>query len=185
MRKMAFVLCFAVAGVALASAQAARGSGTAKPAATPAGPVMIVETVKGTIEIQLFPKDAPKSVEHTVALANRGFYRSQRFHRVEASVVQFGDQLSRDMTQERYWGNGTSNNPIGVAEISKRAFVRGVVALAHAGNPSRADSQLFILKTANSALAGKYTIVGQVTKGMDVVDKLQKADQIKNVTIKQ
>ena len=185
MRKMAFALCFAVAGVALVSAQAARGSGTAKPAAAPPGPMMILETVKGTIEIQLFANDAPKSVEHITALVNKSFYRAQRFHRVEASVVQFGDQLTRDMTQERFWGNGTSNKPIGVAEISKRAFVRGIVALAHAGNPALADSQLFILKTANSSLAGKYTIIGQVTKGMDVVDKIQKTDQIKMVSIKQ
>jgi len=178
MRQMAFALCFALAGVSLPEAQGARG------AAAPPGPMMIMETAKGTIEIQLFPNDAPKSVEHIVELVKKSFYRSQRFHRVEASVIQFGDQLSRDMTQERFWGRGGGNNPIGVAEISKRRHVRGTVSLAHAGNPAGADSQIFILKTAGPSLDGKYVIIGQVTKGLDVVDKIQKGDLIKMVSIK-
>jgi len=163
----------------LAEAQAPRGG-----ASTNAGPVMVLETVKGTIEIQLFANDAPKSVEHIVALVNRSFYRSQRVHRVEGSLIQFGDPQSRDMTKQGSWGTGSSFNPIGVAEISKRSHVRGAVGLANSGNAKLADSQLYIMKAASPSLNGKHAIIGQVIKGMDVVDKLAYADLIKMVTIK-
>src|SRR3990172_9259252 len=118
MRQIAFALCFAALPVSLLGDQAARGS-------APAGPVLVIDTAKGSIEIELFQSDAPKSVDHIVRLVKRNFYRSQRFHRVEGFIVQFGDQSSRDMTQMRYWGLGGSNSPIGVAEISKRQNVRG------------------------------------------------------------
>ena len=179
MRQMAFALCFALAGLSLIEARQARG-----PAAPP-NPVMVMDTVKGSIEIQLFQSDAPKSVAHIIELVKKGFYRSTRFHREENSLVQFGDQLSRDMTRERFWGTGNSGNPIGVAELSKRRHIRGIVSLANGGNILMADSQMFIMKTASPSLDGKYTIIGQVTKGMDVVDKIQRTDLIKLVTIKE
>jgi cyclophilin family peptidyl-prolyl cis-trans isomerase len=149
------------------------------------GPVMVLETVKGRIEIQLFPKDAPKSVEHILGLVKRNFYRSQRVHRVEASLVQFGDPQSRDMTKQGSWGTGSSYNPIGVAEISKRSHARGTVALANSGDARNADSQIYIMKAASPSLNGKHAIIGQVIRGIDVVDKLEYADMIKMVTIKE
>jgi peptidylprolyl isomerase len=89
------------------------------------------------------------------------------------------------MTQLPAWGSGNSGVPIGVAEISpKYKHVRGTVALANVGDPKYSDSQIYIMKSASPSLDGKYTIIGQVTKGMDVVDKIEKTDQIKNVTIK-
>jgi peptidylprolyl isomerase len=182
MRRLTFVLCLAVtAGAAVPGAQ--RTQQASAPAA--ASPVMVIDTLKGSIEIQLFPADAPKSLSHIIALVNRSFYRSQRFHRVEPSVIQFGDPQTRDMTKMKYWGTGNSYTPIGVAEISKRRFVRGVVGLAHSGDPKQADSQIFILKTANLSLNGKYAAIGQVTRGMEVVDKIEKADMLKLVTIKE
>jgi len=147
-------------------------------------PVAVFETVKGVFEIEFFPQDAPKSVAHLVNLLEKRFYRGQRVHRVTASLVQFGDPQTRDMTRRDYWGRGGSGSSIGVAEISKRTHARGIVALAHSGNPAYADSQLFILKAAVPSYDGQYTIVGRVVRGMDVVDKLAVTDVLKQVTMK-
>lgn len=189
MRRFAVIVCGLLVAATYLAAQtsAPKPAGTAKPSATaakPVLPVMVLDTVKGVIEIQLFQPEAPKSVDHIIALVNKSFYRSQRFHRVETSVVQFGDPQSRDMTKQGSWGTGSSYNPIGIAELTKRKNVRGMVGLAHSGNARLADSQLYILKRANPTLDGVHVIVGQVVTGMTVVDKLERADMIKMVTIK-
>jgi cyclophilin family peptidyl-prolyl cis-trans isomerase len=180
MRKLAFAVAFVLVFVPAARAQRK----TAAPAGPPP-PTLVFETVKGTIEIQLDPANAPKSVAHVLELAKRSFYRGQRFHRVEAVLVQFGDPTTRDMTRANSWGFANSGDPVGVAEITPRMKnVRGAVGLAHAGNPQFADSQLYILKAASPSLDGKHAIIGHVTVGMAVVDKLEYADLIKNVTVK-
>jgi peptidylprolyl isomerase len=151
----------------------------------PAAPVILVDTVKGAFEIELFPADAPKSVDHILALVRKGFYRGLRFHRVVSALAQFGDPLTRNMTYRDGWGTGGSGQPIGVAEISKRHLhVRGAVGLAYSGSAVSADSQLYIMKSPSPSLDGKYAIVGQVTKGMDVVDRVEETDLVKNVTVK-
>jgi len=89
------------------------------------------------------------------------------------------------MSYQAYWGTGGSGQPIGVAEISKKhTHVRGTVAMAHSGDPRYADSQIYIMKAASPSLDGKYTIIGQVTLGMEVVDKLQVPDILKNAYLK-
>ncbi len=171
-----------LAGAVLSSQQ------TAKPAPAP---TLLLDTAKGVIEIEMYPADAPKSVARIVELANKGFYRGQRIHWVQPGVVQFGDPQSRDMTKESTWGLGGSGprggiRPIGVAEISKRPFARGTVGLAYRTNQKAedGDSQLFILTVAIPTMNGKYALIGHVTKGMAIADKLEKADAIKNVTVK-
>jgi cyclophilin family peptidyl-prolyl cis-trans isomerase len=187
MRRFAIIAFGLVAATTYLGAQTAS---TAKPAAKPAalaqssGPIMVIDTVKGTIEVELFQSEAPKSIDHIAALVKKGFYRSQRFHRVEPFVVQWGDPQTRDMTKQGSWGTGSSFNPIGVVEMTKRKNVRGMVGLAHAGDPKLADSQLYILKRANPALDGKHVVIGQVVSGMAVVDKIERADMLKMVTIK-
>lgn len=157
----------------------------ATPPAPAAGPVMVIDTAKGSIEIQLFKADAPKSVDHVLGLVKSNFYRGLRVHRVEKSLVQFGDPQSRDMSQRAAWGSGGSGTPVGVAELSRKHLnVRGAVGLAHGGNPKFADSQLYILKTASPSLDGKHVVIGQVVKGMDVVDKLDVPDVLRLVTIR-
>ena len=179
MRRMAS-LAFGLVAVVLVTAGDARTQ--TKPSADP---VFVLETAKGTIEIRLFESEAPKSVAQIVTLAKRSFYRGQRFHRAEASLVQVGDPSSRDMSKEAYWGRGGSGTPIGVFERSKtRKHVRGTVALGHSGNPAGADSQFYIMKAASPSLDGKYAIIGQVVAGMGVVDKIQVKDLIKNTTLK-
>jgi cyclophilin family peptidyl-prolyl cis-trans isomerase len=178
MRRSALV-CFLVC-LALAGPAAQR----ATPPAGPADPVITIETARGSIDIQFFRAEAPKSVAQILSLAARNFYRGQRIHRVERTLVQFGDPKSRDMSYREWWGRSSSGNPIGVAEFNKRLNERGAVGLAHGGDARGADSQLYILKVASPALNGKHVVVGQVIKGMDVVDKLQIADLLKNVTVK-
>ena len=145
---------------------------------------MILDTAKGTIEIELFPEDAPKSVAHITALVTRNFYRGLRFHYVNSAVAQVGDPSSRDMTKKDAWGAGGSGTKIGVGEFSKRKFVRGSVGIAHRGGAVQGDSQIFISKAVNPSLDGNYTMIGRVTRGMDVVDTIQMGDLLKNATLK-
>ena len=161
-----------------------------KPATQPS-PILVVDTARGTIEIALFPTEAPKSVDRVLELARRNFYRGLRFHWVETGVIQFGDPLSRDTTKSADWGAGGSGvgnrvRPVGVAETSKRKFDRGAVGLAYRTGqpPVNADSQIFILRMPNPALDGKYALIGRVTTGMDVVDKINKNDLVKQVSVK-
>jgi cyclophilin family peptidyl-prolyl cis-trans isomerase len=180
-------VAFICAGITFASAQLPTPQ---KPGAT-ALPVLVIDTVKGVIEIELFPAEAPKSVERILELAGKGFYRGQRFHWVQPGLVQFGDPQSRDMTKEKAWGTGGSGyrnaiRPIGVLEPTKRKFERGMVGLAYRQNQRAedADSQMFILTQAIPALNGKYALIGRVTRGLAVVEKIEVADTIKNLTVK-
>jgi cyclophilin family peptidyl-prolyl cis-trans isomerase len=151
-------------------------------------PVIVLDTVKGPIEIETFPEEAPKTVQHIVALVKKNFYNGLRFHRAEENfLVQVGDPQSRDMSREAWWGRGPgSGNPIGVAEIAKKLrHAPGTVAMAHVGDPKLADSQFYIIIQPRPGLDGKYTIFGRVTAGMDVVKKLKKADILKRASVKE
>jgi cyclophilin family peptidyl-prolyl cis-trans isomerase len=175
-----------LAVVALTSVTPVKGQ-AAKPATT----TVVLETSKGRIDIQTSPGDAPKSVERFLELAKKNFYREQRFHWVQSNLVQVGDPLSRDMAKMQEWGKGGSgpgfkSRPVGVAETSKTPFNRGVVALAYltGSRPESADSQFFIVKIASPGLNGKYAVIGRVTRGMEVVDKIEKMDTIKMLSVK-
>jgi peptidylprolyl isomerase len=176
----------AATAISLAAGIAGPAAHQARSAATPPGPpVLVLETAKGTIEIQLAPAEAPKTVEQVLRLVRKGFYRGLRFHRAQASLVQIGDPRSRDMSWKDSWGSQSSGSPVGVAEISKRLkHVRGTVAMANSGDPAYSDSQFYIMKTASPSLDGKYTIIGHVTTGMAVVDKIEVADVLKNIYVK-
>jgi peptidylprolyl isomerase len=152
-----------------------------------AGPVIVLETVKGTIEFETYPEEAPKTVAQIVALVNKGFYNGQRFHRVDDPpfVVQIGDPVSRDMSRMDWWGRQGSGKPIGVAEITKkRKNGIGAVGMGHSGDPKLADSQFYITRRVAPELDGKYTVFGKVIKGMDVVNKLKKGDILKRASVK-
>lgn len=151
-----------------------------------AGPVLVVETVKGTIEIETYPGEAPKTVEHILALAKRNFYNGLRVHRaVRGFVVQFGDPQTRDMTRRDRWGSMGSGRPIGVLEANpKRRHRLGAVAIAHTGDPRQADSQMYIVLAPQPKLDGQYTVFGQVISGLDVAQKLAVPDIIRRITVK-
>jgi cyclophilin family peptidyl-prolyl cis-trans isomerase len=153
-----------------------------------AGPVLVLETAKGTIEIETYPEEAPKTVARILELTKKNFYNGQRFHRSEPGfLVQVGDPVSRDVSRESWWGRQGTGKPIGVAEITKkRKHIAGAVSMAHPGSdPATADSQFFILRRAAPELDGKYTVFGRVLKGTDVVAKLQRGDILKRVSVRE
>ena len=151
-----------------------------------AGPIIVLETAKGIIEIETYPDEAPKSVALIVGLVKKGFYNGLRFHRAEPNfVIQIGDPQTRDMTKEKMWGR-IEGPAVGVAEFSKlRTHVRGAVALAHNGDASKADTQMYVTLADTPRLNMKYVVFGKVISGMDVVDKLRYADRIVRVTVRE
>jgi cyclophilin family peptidyl-prolyl cis-trans isomerase len=158
--------------------------------AQPLGPVIVVDTVKGSFEFETYPNDAPKTVAHVVELVKRGFYDGQRVHRAQPGfVVQWGDPRSRDVSSEADWGRGaaaSSGKPIGAAEMpKKRLNTRGAVALAHPGNPALADSQIYVTLADRPELNGRYTVFGRVTSGEEVLPRLERGDLIRRVYVKE
>lgn len=155
-----------------------------KPAAK--NPVLVLDTSRGAIEIELLRQDAPKSVEYIIALVNKNFYRGLRFHRSERTLVQVGDPNSRNVTRRNMWGQTGATPTVGLLEASRRAsHTRGAVGLAHAGRPEGASSQFYIMKTASPSLDGKYTVIGRVISGMAVVDAIKFEDVLKLATIRE
>jgi cyclophilin family peptidyl-prolyl cis-trans isomerase len=152
-----------------------------------AGPIIVFETAKGTFEMETYPNEAPKSVDHILKLVKRNFYSGLRVHRVvPGQLVQFGDPLSRDVSKREFWGTGGSGNPVGVAEMSpKRKHVVGAVALAHPGDPRSADSQMYVMLIPQPKYDGHYVVIGRVINGMDVVAKLKELDVIRRATVKE
>ncbi len=152
-------------------------------------PIIVVDTTKGTFEIETYPNEAPKTVAHIVELVKAGFYDGQRVHRAQAGfVVQWGDPRSKDTMQAFDWGKGaaaSSGKPIGAAEITKkRTHVKGAVAVAHLGNPSQADSQIYVTLADRPDLNGKYAVFGRVTSGDEVPGRLERGDQIRRMSLK-
>ena len=152
-----------------------------------AGPIIVLETAKGTIEFETYPEEAPKTVARIVELVKKGFYTGLRFHRAEQSLLQIGDPVSRDVSRQAYWGRQSSGTPIGVAEITKkRRHVLGAVSMAYPGSDKiLADSQFFILRRPVPEYDGKYTVFGKVLKGMDVVAKIERGDVLKRAYLKE
>ena len=152
-----------------------------------AGPVIVLETAKGVIEIETYPEEAPKTVAHVLALVKKGFYNGLRFHRAEPGfVIQIGDPQTRDMTRQSSWGTGNSGTPVGVVEITKkRRHIAGAVGMAHSGSAKDAASQFYIMLRASPSLDGKYVVFGKVIKGLDVAGKVQKADVLKKASVRE
>ena len=126
-----------------------------------------LQTTEGTIGIQLFDEDAPKTVANFKKLASDGFYDGVIFHRViKDFMIQGGDPT----------GTGTGGPGYQFEdEINDHMIVRGTLAMANAG-PNTNGSQFFIVTApATPWLDGKHTVFGCVTEGMDVVDKIESA----------
>lgn len=153
-----------------------------------AGPVVVLETARGAIEFETYPDEAPKTVAQIVSLVKKGFYNGLRFHRAEPDfLIQIGDPATRDMTMMEWWGRTASGKPIGVAEITrKRRNVRGAVAMAYGGtDPRAADSQFYILLETHPDLDTRYAVFGRAIKGMEVADKIQRADVLRKAYVKE
>jgi cyclophilin family peptidyl-prolyl cis-trans isomerase len=128
--------------------------------------VATVETNKGTFSFELFPEDAPGTVENFVKLARKGFYDGTIFHRVVPGfVIQGGDPTGT--------GSGGPGYTI-KAEFNKRKHVAGTVAMARSAHPDSAGSQFYVCLAPTPHLDGSYTVFGQVIEGMDVVQAIGK-----------
>ena len=124
-----------------------------------------LETNHGSIGVELFDKDAPKTVENFVKLARDGFYDGVVFHRViENFMIQGGDPT----------GTGTGGPGYQFEdEINQHPVQRGSLAMANAG-PNTNGSQFFIVTTGAAPwLDGKHTVFGRVTEGMDAIDAIE------------
>jgi peptidylprolyl isomerase len=123
----------------------------------------------GDVTIKLRPDLAPKHVERIAGLANDGFYDGVVFHRViPGFMAQGGDPTGTGM--------GGSEQPDLPAEFSKEPHVRGVCSMARAQNPNSANSQFFICFDDARFLDGQYTVWGEVTDGMELIDALPKGE---------
>lgn len=181
MLKRLAAVVFAVTVVALTTVAGAQQKSPG------AGPIIVLDTVKGTIELETYPEEAPRTVARVVQLVKKNFYNGQRFHRAEPNfLIQIGDPVSRDVSREAWWGRQSAGQPIGVAEITKkRRHGVGAVSMAYPGTDrAAADSQFFITRRPAPELDGKYTVFGKVLKGQDVVAKIQRGDVLKRAYLK-
>lgn len=143
------------------------------------------ETTRGAIVAELYDKDAPKTVENFEKLANSGFYDGVKFHRVIPDfVVQGGDPLSRDLPEgDRRIGTGGPGYKIKCETAgNKRTHEVGSLSMAHAGKDT-GGSQFFICHSPQPHLDRKHTVFGQVTEGMDVVNRIERNDVINSIRV--
>lgn len=135
-----------------------------------------METSKGTIELELYPRYAPMTVNNFVFLANQGFYDGVVFHRViKDFVIQGGDPTGTGTGGPGYrFRDETMGNPL--------THERGVISMANAG-PNTNGSQFFIVYAPQPHLNGRHTVFGRVISGMDeVCDKIVQGDRMIKVT---
>ena len=135
-----------------------------------------METNRGTIEIELFAKEAPKTVNNFVFLAREGFYDGVSFHRVISNfVIQGGDPTGTGSGGPGYkFEDETRGNP--------HRHGTGSLSMANAG-PNTNGSQFFVTHSPQPHLDGKHTVFGKVTKGQDVVNAIRQGDKMLSVTI--
>jgi peptidylprolyl isomerase len=165
-RILAFALALVCAAPTLAQA----------PAPDPQNTVYI-DTKNGRIVIRLRNDLAPQHAVRIKQLAREGFYNNVPFHRVIGGfMAQTGDGQNGN-------GTGGSKYPPLKAEFSSVPFTRGIVGMARTSDPNSANSQFFIMFGEAPSLNNQYTVIGQVTSGMDVVDKIKKGSASDNGSV--
>jgi cyclophilin family peptidyl-prolyl cis-trans isomerase len=141
--------------------------------------IATIETGKGKIVCELYPKDAPQSVNSFVFLSREHFYDGLTFHRVEPDfVIQGGDPN----------GDGTGGPGYTLPLETQNAthhHITGALAMARSQDPNSAGSQFYITLSPQPGLDGAYTVFGQTIDGMDVVKQIQVGDVIKTITIEE
>lgn len=149
----------------------------ASPAFAASDDMVFIDTKDGRITIKLRPDLAPKHVAQIKALVKEGFYNGIVFHRViPGFMAQTGDPTGT--------GTGGSKLPNLPAEFTGTPFKRGTLGMARSNEPNSANSQFFICLGDSSFLNGKYTVVGEVTSGMEVVDKIKAGTEAGNGEVK-
>jgi peptidyl-prolyl cis-trans isomerase B (cyclophilin B) len=135
-----------------------------------------IDTDRGLIEIELYPDQAPKTVNNFVFLAGEGFYDGVTFHRVISNfMIQGGDPTA----------TGTGGPGYRFEDEVKDNTLRhetGVISMANAG-PGTNGSQFFITHSPQPHLDGKHTVFGKVVRGQDVVNAIRQGDRIRNITV--
>ena len=172
-----FVILLSAVMAISAPAKPAQGSG----GSTATLPHAVIETSMGTCEVELYPNDAPKTVENFIGLAQQKYFDGQRVHRVAKNfVIQAGDDKTKDLKKKAEWGRGGKSiwgrefadelNPN--TPSYKAGYLKGVMAMAHKPAPNTNTSQFFIMLQDNLNLPKEYTIFGKIIKGMEVVEKI-------------
>lgn len=138
----------------------------------PKAPRAIIKTKFGDIEIEFYPDVAPKHVENFIKLAKDGFYNGTIFHRViPGFMIQGGDPNTKDTLKKETYGQGGPGYTV-KAEFNDIPHKRGIVSMARAADPDSAGSQFFIVVEDSRFLDRKYSVFGQVKKGIGVADKI-------------
>jgi len=137
-----------------------------------------VETTKGNIVLELYPRHAPKTVNNFVFLAKEGFYDGVIFHRViENFVIQGGDPAGTGRGGPGYsFADEVKDNPL--------KHEKGVISMANAG-PNTNGSQFFITHSPQPHLNGRHTVFGKVIDGMDTVHAIRQGDRMTKLTIEE
>ncbi len=136
------------------------------------GPRAIIKTKFGDIEVKFLPDVAPKHVANFVKLAKDGFYNGTIFHRViPGFMIQGGDPNTKDSLKKDTYGQGGPGYSI-KAEFSDIPHKRGTVSMARANDPDTAGSQFFIVVEDSRFLDNKYSVFGEVVRGIGVTDKI-------------
>jgi peptidylprolyl isomerase len=167
MKRSLAVLVLVLAAAVPAAAQ--------QPATDPQNTVYL-DTKDGRVTIRLRPDLAPKHVEQIKTLTKRGFYDGIVFHRViPGFMAQTGDPTGT--------GTGKSDLPNLPAEFTREPYKVGTVGMARSQSPDSANSQFFICFEGCGSLTGQYTVVGEVTSGMDAVRKIKAGTAANNGTV--
>ena len=144
-------------------------------AGIPEGNHIKIETKHGDMILELYPDSAPNTVANFKALVGKGFYDGLKFHRVIAGfMAQGGDPEGTGMGGPGYKVK---------AEFNERKHVKGTLAMARSQNPDSAGSQFYICFAAQPHLDRQYTIFGQLTEGLDVLDQIKQGDVMDKVTV--
>ena len=159
-----------------APAPRARRTGTgstitsAKPQIDPATAIAVIETAKGTIEFEFLATEAPETSKNFIKNAQVMYYKGEKFNRAEELLIQAGSKLAAGETI-----------PI---ENGAKEMSRGVVAMAKEEGASVSFASEFFICRDSTILDSEYTIFGNVTSGLDVVDSIVVDDVITNITIR-
>jgi cyclophilin family peptidyl-prolyl cis-trans isomerase len=165
----------AALAIGLAAATGGAVMANATDQATGGTPKVALETSKGTIAIELFPDEAPRSVENFLAYVDDGFYDGLIFHRVIAGFVAQACGYDTDMNYREPRGTVPNESHNGLRND------RGTIAMARLSDPDSASSQFYFNMADNHHLNAQpgrpgYTVFGRVVEGMEVLDRLELVD---------
>lgn len=169
------VCCNTLCAAAVALLLAAPASGEAGPEAAADNPKVRVSTSLGTIDLELFPRQAPRTVANFLRLVDEDFYDGLIFHRVVAGFVIQAGGYDADMRYRDPPGTVVNESANGLRNL------RGTVAMARLADPDSADAQFYINVDDNAHLDAApgqpgYTVFGRVIDGMDVVTDIELSD---------